>query len=392
MTSCPIQLQAAATYNPRVPHEVFASLRRTSPIFWHEPDDGTPGFWVILKYKDIVEISTNATLYSSARGVFYNDIASGQGVPGALLTMDPPKHTFLRNQLSEWFAANAMGRLEPWLRKEAKAIMAYAASRGDCEFVYDMAAKLPLLTICEFMGVPEGDHAKILDYSDEVMKSTSDVDFAVAMQKIGGYGLELAASAEDGGNDLVAAKLRSLTHEGSVPEAEFANQFAQLIVAGNETTRTLLSNIMLELCARPELYRAMQAEPSIVPQAIEEFLRWTTPIYSFRRTATAETELGGHRIEAGQSVMMYYVSANRDEDIFKDPDTLDITRKPNRHLSFGVGRHSCLGAQVARLETRIFLEEFLTSFGPPELAGLPERFPSNSVNSWQKIPIRLTAI
>ncbi|HET8612672.1 MAG TPA: cytochrome P450, partial [Sphingomonas sp.] len=159
-------------------------------------------------------------------------------------------------------------------------------------------------------------------------------------------------------------------------------------VAGNETTRTLLSNIILELCARPDIFAELKAAPDLLPLAIEEFLRWASPIYYMRRTARADSVIGGRRIRAGDAVVMYYVSANRDEEIFADPDALDIRRKPNPHLAFGVGRHNCLGAQLARLEARVFLEELFLHFDGVSLIGEPERMPSNVVNGWKSIPVR----
>ncbi|WP_156679637.1 cytochrome P450 [Sphingomonas profundi] len=387
--TCPIRLAARESYVPRVPHEVFKELRASSPVSWHEAD-GYPGFWAITKYRDIVSISTDTRSFSSARGVFVEDIESGQGIPGSLLTSDPPLHTSLRAQLSDWFTATSLARLEGWLRITARAIMDRAASAGRCEFVYDMAAELPLLTICEFLGVPEADRSYMLALGDAVVRSENDRTFAEAMKKIGDYGLQLARqSAGDGGSGLVRNMLRSFEKEERLAEVEFAGQFAQLLVAGNETTRTLLSNIMLELCDRPDLHVALKAEPGRLPLAIEEFLRWTSPIYYMRRTAREDTKIGEVAIRAGDPVVMYYVSANRDEDVFDEPDTIDIDRRPNRHLAFGVGRHNCLGAQLARLETRIFMEEFLERFRSVSLDGAPVRFPSNVVNSWERLPVVL---
>lgn len=385
--ACPARLSRHDAYYPDVPHELFADLRRESPVCWHQAT-GEPGFWAIFKYRDVVEISTATEAFSSERGVFVEDIATGQGIPGSLLTTDPPRHTRMREQFNNWFTAPAVSKLEKWLREESRKIMQEARTRDRTEFVYDMAAKLPLLTICEFLGVPDGDRDRMLELGDVVVRSQDSDAFAAAMGEIGNYGLALAGrSTDQAQSPLVQEMRRSLSQS----DAEFSNQFSQLLVAGNETTRTLLSNIVLELCARPDLFRELKGEPKALPLAIEEFLRWTSPIYYMRRTATRPFTLRDHRIAEGDAVVMYYVSANRDEDAFADADVLDIRRRPNRHLAFGVGRHNCLGAQLARLETRVFLEEMFATFSGVELLEPPRRFPSNVVNSWESISVAFQA-
>lgn len=381
---CPVRLSRHDAYAPDVPHQLFAELRRTQPVFWHEAP-GEPGFWAVVKYRDIVAISTDTETFSSASGVFIEDIASGQGIPGSLLTSDPPHHTGLRTQFNEWFTAAAVGDLEPWLRDQARAIMRKASVSGRCEFVYDLAARLPLLTICEFLGVPEADRERMLVLGDAVIRSQDDVAFAAAMAEIGGYGLRLADAASGATSSPLVTRMRQ---DLAQDDAAFAGQFAQLLVAGNETTRTLLSNIIIELCARPALLQELRAHPEHLPLAIEEFLRWSSPIYYMRRTARTACTLGGQAIAAGDPVVLYYVSANRDGDIFADAGRLDIHRRPNRHLAFGVGRHNCLGAQLARLETRVFLEELFARFSGVALDGAPRRFPSNVVNAWEAVPVR----
>lgn len=386
-TSLSLQLSRHETYSKGVPHELFSELRRTQPVFWHERPDG-PGFWAVLKYRDIVAVSNDTATFSSANGVFVEDIATGEGIPGSLLTRDPPDHTHLRSRFNKWFAAAAIGGLEPWLRDQARQIMTRAAAQGACEFVYDMAAQLPLLTICQFLGVPEADRPRILELGDAVIRCQDGASFADAMQRIGEYGLCLSRSPAGLAASQLLSEMRQMVGQD---DRELAGQFAQLLVAGNETTRTLLSNIILALCDLPETFAELKDHPERIPLAIEEFLRWSSPVYYMRRTARVDCTLGGHNIKAGAAVVMYYVSANRDEEIFSDPDIIDTHRRPNPHLAFGVGRHNCLGARLARFETRIFLEEFFARFRGVALAGKPQRFPSNVVNAWEAIPIRLHA-
>lgn len=382
--SCPVRLSRHEAYASGVPHALFAELRRTDPVCWHEAE-GEPGFWAVFRYRDIVDISTDTDSFSSASGVFVEDIASGQGIPGAVLTSDPPEHGRLRSHLNPWFHPDAISKIEPWLREQTRRIMAQARLRDTNEFVYDMAARLPLLTICEIMGVPDADRDHMLELGDAVIQSRDDITFARAMAQIGDYGLRLSDPSSGARmSPLVASLRRSLAQD----DREFAGQFAQLLVAGNETTRTLLSNIMLELCARADIFAELKAHPDRLPLAIEEFLRWTSPIYYMRRTARGDRMLGGQQIRAGDAVVMYYVSANRDEAVFAEPDRLDIHRKPNRHLAFGVGRHNCLGAQLARMEARIFLEELFAHFDTVSLVGEAVRMPSNVVNGWASIPVR----
>lgn len=389
---CPIRLADKDSYDPVVPHAVFTELRNRDPVFWQQKNERA-GFWAVLKHCDIVALSQDTDTFSSARGVFFEDLESGRGIPGSLLTSDPPRHTHLRSQIDDWFRQSTLDGMEAWMRAQARSIVDAALEKERCEFVYDLAVKLPLLAICEFMGVPEEDRAHMLELGDRVVASDDDVGLAAALQRIGDYGVELAARRADDprGSALVRRMVSSLADVSDDPEREFAGQFSQLLVAGNETTRTLLSNIALVLCERPDIHAALRADLSGLPLALEEFLRWISPIYYMRRTATRDTELRGRRIRAGDSVVMFYVSANRDEEVFSAPEEIDIRRRPNKHLAFGVGRHTCLGARLARMEARILLEEFLPRCRGIELDGRPVRCPSNVVNGWDRIHVRLIA-
>ena len=388
---CPVDLSAKETYFSALPHDHLTELRRRSPVFWHEAGGG---YWAVLKHADIRTISRDTETFSSKRGgVFYDN--QQDSLVGSLILSDPPEHGRLRRFVDEPFATQALQRLEPFLRARSREIMTRAIEKGRCDFVYDLAAELPLKAISEIMDVPEQDRPNLLRLGDEVIRAPSNQQRNDALRALGRYGQQLAqdrrSAAGPGASDLVSLMTRSNRYGTPLSEAEFAGQFAQIAVAANETSRTLLSNIAIELMNRPDLFAELQGNPSLLPSAIEEFLRWVTPIYYMRRTATRNVELGGATVGRGDKVVMYYLSANRDEDVFDEPFSLDIRRRPNRHLAFGSGPHVCLGQFLARLETRVFLEEFLAKVAAMKPDGLPRRLPSNITNSWDCIPVSLQA-
>jgi cytochrome P450 len=384
---CPINLSSPDTYFDSLPHDVLTTLRREAPVFWHE-DGPEGGYWAVLKHADVMAVSRDSDTYSSQmRGVFYED--RREAMTDSLLLLDPPEHRQERRVVEPVFSGRAMDALEPWMRSKAREIMARAAAKGRCDFVYDLAAELPLAAICELVNVPEEERRDLLRMGDDVIRSRDKDGFTRTMGELNRYGVRLARQRAGGGDaDLVSIMMRQSGASG-LSEDEFGRRFAQIVVAANETTRTLLSCTALELMARPEVYRDLRADPSLVTLAVEEFLRWVTPIYYMRRTARRDATLRGARIREGDAVVMYYLSANRDEDVFDDPFRLDIRRRPNRHLSFGVGRHVCLGQFLARLEAKVFLEEFVSAFAMIAPAGTPRRLRSNTTNSWDCIPIEL---
>ena len=384
---CPFDLTSPQTYFNALPHDTLTDLRNSDPVFWHDTPGGT-GYWALLKYDDIRRISLdNATFSSELKGVFYDDRQAA--LKGSLLLTDPPEHRRLRQVVEGAFTSFALRSLEDYLRQTARRLMHEAAERRECDFVYDLAAELPLGAISEIMQLPHEDRRTFLQMGDDVIRAPENGARNAAVNALGQYGQKIGGTRAGGGSDLIS---KMLANEGGHPLSanEFGGQFAQIAVAANETTRTLLSCTMLELIERPALYRTLQANPALLDTAIEEFLRWATPIYYMRRTATCDTQVRGQAIRAGEAVVMYYLSANRDEEIFDRAFELDIRRRPNRHMAFGIGRHVCLGQFLARLETKVFLEEFFKAFAKVELAGPPKRLPSNVTNSWDCIPVRLT--
>jgi cytochrome P450 len=289
--------------------------------------------------------------------------------------------------------------LEHRIREISRSIIAAAAEQGDVEFVHEVAGLLPSRVLGELMGLPEEDWARIHALAEQVTHGqdpdyapagggAADADGTTAMAI---YGMQHAARRreEEPREDLTTFLLTESFAGAPMSDVDFGIFFVQLVTAGNDTTQTMLSSGLLALLQHPDQLADLRADPSLIPAAVEEILRWANPLHYFRRTATADTELHGVPIKAGDKVAMYYTSANRDEDVFTVPHRFDIRRVPNRHLSFGTAEHFCLGAHLARLEGRVFLEELLAGLGSIELTGEPVRVRSNLNNALKRLPVHL---
>jgi cytochrome P450 len=393
-----IELYDPDVYAAGVPHEAMRWLRDNAPVYRHRHPDGG-AFWIVSRHADVMAVSRDHRTYSAERGfVMVDDLPAEilSETQNQLLGMDPPRHGPIRRVVIERFTQRMLERLEPRVREITRGIFAAARERAECDFVYDLAGKLPTAVICSMLEVPEPMWERIREWSDH-STSASDPDIGCTPEQqrqssidMGMYGYTLAAERKDkGGEDLISLLVNVEVDGHKVTEAEFASLFVQITVAGNETTRALISTGMHELIARPELYRALEAEPAGLPRAIEEMLRWSTPLHHFRRTATRDVELHGERIRENDRVLMLYTSANFDERVFADPMHFDIRRDPNPHLAFGHGIHLCLGANLARLEARVFFEEFFRHFAGIEESAPPARIRSNLVNGFKRMPARL---
>ncbi len=277
--------------------------------------------------------------------------------------------------------------------------MAEARERVDVEFVHEVVAPLPTQVIGELFGLPRSDWGYIQELAERIT-SAQDPDLAGPDAKDGTGGLEMACYAVEfaaerrrrGLDDDMTSVILSADFGGQpMSDADFGGFFVQLVTAGNDTTKSLLSSGLVTLLRHPGQLAELRADPTLMAGAVEEILRYDNPLHYFRRTALVDTELGGTHIAAGDKVAMYYTSANRDEDVYPDAQTFDIRRRPNPHVSFGMGAHFCLGAHLARLEARLFLHELLETFPGIELTDKPVRVRSNLVNSYKRIPVRLTA-
>jgi cytochrome P450 len=400
MQTASVDLASPDTFVDGVPHDVLTELRRSDPVHWQDMD-GEPGFWAVLKHADVVHVAREPNLFSASEGgvVLENlDPQSLEMMRGMLLAMDPPRHTDYRQPLSERFKARVIAGLEPAIRDICRALFAGAAEKGEVEFVHEVTSGLPSRVIGELMGLPEDDWPHIHELAER-NTSGQDADYASGDANSGSiemamYAIQFAARrrSEPVRDDLTSFILGSDFNGHPMDDIDFGKFFVQLVTAGNDTTKTMLSSGLLALLSHPDQLAALRADRSLIPGAVEEILRWANPLHYFRRTATADTSIRGVDIAAGDKVAMYYTSANRDEDVFgADSQRFDITRHPNPHLSFGIGTHFCLGVHLARLEGRVFFDELLSMFPVIELVGEPVRVRSNLNNALKRLPIRLSS-
>jgi cytochrome P450 len=394
-----VDLYDPDAYAVAPPHEVLAELRRTQPVVFQEMH-GEPGYWAVLKHADVVHVAREPVLFSASEGgVVLENLAPQQleMMRNMLLAMDPPRHVDYRRPIAPRFKARVIAAMEGQIREICREIMAKAAEQRDVEFVHDVTSSLPSRVIGRLMGLPEADLPMIHRLA-EMNTSGQDADYASAGDVPQGtvdmalYAIEFAARRrrEAPREDLTTLLLETDFNGHFMDDVDFGSFFVQLVTAGNDTTKTMLSSGLHVLLRHPDQLAEMRADPASIPGAVEEILRYENPLHYFRRTATADTQLRGVDIAAGDKVMMFYTSANRDEDVFDDPQRFDIRRSPNPHLSFGIAEHFCLGVHLARLEGRVFFEELLATFPKIELAGDPVRVRSNLNNALKSLPITLT--
>jgi cytochrome P450 len=386
-------------YTNGIPHGQFAWLRENAPVYWHEHPAGH-GYWVLSKHADVLAVSRDFKTFSAEAGfVMVDDLpADVLGMArNQLLGMDPPKHGPLRRAVITRFTSRMLATLEPRVRAIAREVMAQISTAQEVNFVESLAGDLPTAVICTMLEIPRDMWPTIRRWSD-MQTSASDPDLGGTPEEVnqasiemGTYGFQLACERKDrGGDDLISLLINQQVDGHLVSEMEFASLFVQLTVAGNETTRGLISSGMHELLKNPTLYTQLRDNPRLLPQAVEEMLRWTVPLHYFRRTATCDTEIRGQSIKAGDRVVMQYSSANFDEEVFADPMRFDITRNPNPHMAFGHGIHLCLGANLARLEARVFFEEFFQHFASIESCAEPVYIRSNLIHGFKEMPVLLT--
>lgn len=398
MQASDINIQSPDNFVAGVPHEQLHWLRDNEPVFWHQHPDGG-GFWVVSRYEDVVAVSRDNETFSAQRGfVLMDDLAPNilSMVQNQLLGMDPPHHGPLRRAVISRFTKRMLADLEPTVRSIARKHLERARDLRDCNFVFDVAGNLPTAVICSMMGIPEDMWLQIRHWSD-LQTSADDPDLGGTPDQVqnasiemGTYGYQLAAERlGKEGDDLISLLVNVEVDGHKVTEEEFASLFVQITVAGNETTRSLISQGMYELMMRPEQYAQLENDPSGLPVAIEEMLRWSTPLHYFRRTATRDTELHGKKISENDRVVMHYTAANFDDRQFDNPYEFDTKRNVPSQLAFGHGIHLCLGANLARMEARVFFEEFFRLFRGIELAGEALRIRSNLVNGFKHLPVKL---
>ena len=388
-----VDLTEPDVYLAGMPYDAFRELRHRAPVAWHP--HGDTGFWALTRYDDIYAVSRDSETWSSqATGVFFDVPAPEDAYQLELmmLTMDPPRHTALRALVSRGFTPRHVARLSARTADMARAIVDDALERGECEFVNDVAGALPSYVIAELLGIPLEDGRRLYALTDIMnTQPLHDPELVQAQMQMFAYASELAAlKRASPGDDIATALLHAEVDGQRLTDLEFNLFFLLLLNAGGDTTRNLVAAGTLALIEHPEQRRRLTADPSLMPTAIEEMLRWTSPVTVFTRTATRDTEVGGVRMRAGERVAMFYPSANRDEAHFADPDRFDVGRTPNQHLAFGGGgTHFCLGASLARAEAAAIFREILTRTTDIEPIGPAERVRSVLMNGIRSMPVRL---
>jgi cytochrome P450 len=405
-----IDLVDPDNYVDRVRYDWFDHLRHEHPVIWHPEPAPNHGFWAVTRYDDLTAVHMDWQTFSSELGaVALEELDDEQlAIRKSMLETDPPRHTELRRICSKRFSARGVGHYEDFIREVARGVLDRALPLGEFDFVPEISRELPIRFLCAIFTVPQDDAPMLIEWGDKMI-ANQDPDLAAvvvdkedteafrllpfrspAAHDVFAYAdrqrdLRLAEPADDVINALVVAQ-----SEGLLDEREFHNYFGVLMIAGNETTRHTISHGMLALIDHPEQLRLLQEEPDRIGQATEEMLRWATPVHHFRRTATRDVEMDGVEIKRGDKVVTWYTSANRDEEVFPDPYRFDVTRAPNDHVTFGPGGpHFCLGAHLARLETKILFQELLPRVSSIELAGPVERIRSNFVNGIKRMPLRV---
>jgi cytochrome P450 len=402
-------------YVEAVPFEMFDLLRREAPVYWHEERPPNHGFWAITKYQDLVRVHLDWETFSSEVGaVSIEELDPKQvEVRKSLIDMDPPRHTELRGTFNRRFTPRAVAEYEGEMRSMTGEILTAALAKGEFDFAEEVATQLPIRFLCRLLAIPEKDGEQLTRWGDALFGNT-DPEYSEAVvdsedteayrllpfrspagAAMFDYAEGLARERRQRpGSDLVTTlMLEARIDRQPLSDREFKNNFQLLVAAGNETTRHAISHGMLALMSHPDQMRRLVDDPSLMPVAVEEILRWATPIYQFRRTATRDSELRGRRIRRGEKVVAWYISANRDEDAFPDPYRFDVTRRPNEHVTYGPGGpHYCLGAHLARLELRVLFEELLPRIRHAESAGPVQRLRSNFINGIKHMPVRIEPV
>lgn len=386
----------AETWARREPHDQFDLLRREAPVFWHPEPDG-PGFWAVTKHADVRTVSHDWETFSSELGATFIPTQDEEILTQlrlSILNMDPPLHNRARRLVSKAFTPRMIARLVDEIDRRAAAVIDSVIDRGECDFVEDIAAQVPVQMICEMIGLEPEQWPRMFEISNDVIGARNDpeyadVDAGAASGEI--YALCDAVAEDRRANprdDLMTALVEAEIDGERLDNLELNLFFISLVVAGNETTRNLINHSLLAMLDHPDQAERLREHPELWDTAVEELLRWGSSIHNFRRTATRDTQLHGVDIAAGDKVVIYYASANRDEDVFADPHTFDIARTPNDHVTFGGGGvHYCLGASLARAEIRATMRQVVERLPNIRLAGEPDRLASDFVNGIKRMPV-----
>ena len=378
------------------PYPIYRELRNTTPVVWND----VTNFWALLKYEDVRYVSGHPLTFSSMKGISIPDPAQPEPVQeGNLIFTDPPRHRQLRKLINSGFTRRQVQLLEPKVRQIVEGIVDGIDASRQCEFAAEIAAPLPTRIIAEMLGAPPEDWEQFRAWSDAAVGTADpdiELDSVVALGELYEYFTKLIAARRSGevsGQDDLLSILATAEVDGEqLTDADLLNFSFLLLVAGNETTRNLIALGTLALIDHPDQFALLRSNPSLLPSAVEEMLRFTSPVTHMARCATEDVEIRGQQIKAGDTVVMLYGAANRDEEIFGPTcEEFDITRNPNPHIAFGAGEHACLGAQLARLEARVMFEVLLGAYPTIELTGDVSRLRATMVPGVKRMPIRLGA-
>jgi cytochrome P450 len=384
-----------------VPHAAFAALRRDDPVHWNPEPDGGPGFWAVTRYDDIRTVHRDPGTFSSEIGGTSLEDLDPEHVEArkSMIDMDPPRHDELRGLIARRFTPRAVGVWEEKIRTVTREVLDRALPMGELDFVQEVSSEIPMQVFAEILGVPHDERREIIDLGDRLL-GNQDPEYAVepdeehrelpfsnpAAREMFEFGRRLAAQRRREPRDDIITQLAF----EPLSQRDFDVYFVLLATAGNETTRHTITHGLLALLEHPGELERLRSEPSLGKTGADEMLRWATPVHHFRRTAAVDTSLAGTEIRAGDKVTTWFVSGNRDETVFEQPDRFDVGRSPNKHMAFGPGGiHHCMGAHLARLEVRIAFEELLPRVRSIEQAGPAERLRSNFFNGIKRLPVRV---
>ena len=394
------------------PWSLFADLRRESPIHWNEEEKPNSGFFSVTRYHDIVKVLRDSDTFTSERFTNLEEVdAEQEEARRSLLETDGTRHRALRRLLQGQFTPQAVAKYETYLRGLTATTLDNAFAKGEFDFVEEVAADFPIQVLAKLLDVPESDTGQLIEWgnrmigfddpehadvliSDPESEKYRLVPFkSPAALEVFAYGDELARQRKGkDGTDLVSVLINSPMSDGiALTERDFHTNFLLLVVAGNETTRHTISHTMNNLINNPDQLALLQERPDLIPWAVEEFLRYASPVYYFRRTATKDVELHGVNIKAGQKVVPWFASGNRDDSVFENPNKFDVTRNPNEHMAFGRGGpHMCLGNALARIELRVMFEDLVSRVDKVERVGDVDFLRSNFVHGIKRMPVKVT--
>jgi cytochrome P450 len=393
------------------PYEAFAELRKNSPIHWNEEEKPNHGFWSVTRFHDIVKVLRDPDTFTSERFTNLEEVdAEQEEARRSLLETDGNRHRALRRLLQGQFTPQAVAVYETFLRGLTAQTLDNAFAKGSFDFVQEVAADFPIQVLAKLLDVPESDTGQLIDWGNRMVgfDDPEHADVLIndpesekyrlvpfkspAALEVFAYGDELARQRKGkDGKDLVSVLVNTPMTDGvPLTERDFHTNFLLLVVAGNETTRHTITHTMNNLMNNPDQLAYLQENPDMIPWAVEEFLRYASPVYHFRRTATKDVELNGVKIKEGDKVVPWFASGNRDETIFENPNKMDVTRNPNEHMTFGRGGpHMCLGNALARIELRVMFEDLIGRISSMERTGDIDYLRSNFVNGIKRMPVKV---